>query len=95
MNNKDREIEYHTSNALNLTNDLINSLNHDPKRKIAIAIKNAMHSHDLSVRKLADKIEDTSHPQIIRITNRSNYNIDTLIKVLNALNLEIEIKPKI
>ncbi|MFS8602499.1 hypothetical protein LRO89_07820 [Priestia megaterium] len=87
--------EHSTSNAFKLLPDsFINDLDNDPKRKISMAIKDAMKSQDLSIRKLADKMESTSHPQIVRVTSRANYNIDTLIKILDTLNLEIEVKPK-
>lgn len=49
---------------------------------------------NISIRKLAKNV-GLKHPQIIRITSGdANYNIDTLLKVLIGLNLEVEIKPK-
>jgi HTH-type transcriptional regulator / antitoxin HipB len=61
------------------------------KEDIASAIKKSMSDKGLSIRKLAEMI-GVKHPQVVRVTNGSNYNIDTLIKVLNALDLKIEIK---
>lgn len=65
-----------------------------PKQVIADAVREGMHNKRLSLRKAADKIEGMSFPQIARITSGENYNIDTLLKVLNVLDLEIQIKPK-
>lgn len=65
-----------------------------PKQMISEAVREGMYSKRLSLRKTADKIEGMSFPQISRITSGENYNIDTLLKVLNALDLEIQIKPK-
>ncbi|MDH4422636.1 hypothetical protein QEZ44_14585 [Bacillus cereus] len=65
-----------------------------PKQKISEAVREGMHTKHLSLRKTADKIEGMSFPQIARITSGENYNIDTLLKVLNVLDLEIQIKPK-
>ncbi|WP_459500477.1 hypothetical protein [Bacillus sp. C1] len=65
-----------------------------PKQVISEAVREGMYSKRLSLRKTADKIEGMSFPQIARITSGENYNIDTLLKVLHALELEIEIKAK-
>jgi len=65
-----------------------------PKQKISEAVREGMHNKHLSLRKAADKIEGMSFTQIARITSGENYNIDTLLKVLNVLDLEIQIKPK-
>ncbi|MEC2252196.1 MULTISPECIES: XRE family transcriptional regulator [Bacillus] len=64
-----------------------------PKLKIINAIKDGLDKNKLSVRKLAEKV-NLKHPQIIRVTNGKNYNVDTLLKILDGLDLEIEIKPK-
>ncbi|MCM3008471.1 hypothetical protein BLL41_21815 [Bacillus sp. FMQ74] len=64
-----------------------------PKLKITNAIKEGLEKNKLSVRKLAEKV-NLKHPQIIRVTNGKNYNVDTLLKILDGLDLEIEIKPK-
>lgn len=65
-----------------------------PKQVIADAVREGMDNKRLSLRKAADKIEGMSFPQIARITSGENYNIDTLLKVLNVLDLEVQIKPK-
>lgn len=63
------------------------------KMKIISSLKDGLESNNISIRKLAEKV-NMKHPQIIRITSGENYNIETLIKVLDALNLEIVIKKK-
>ncbi|WP_257156100.1 helix-turn-helix domain-containing protein [Bacillus thuringiensis] len=65
-----------------------------PKHNIAKSIKVAIDEQNLSLRKLAAKIEGISYPQISRVTSKENYNIDTLLKILDGLNLELIIKPK-
>lgn len=64
-----------------------------PKLKIINAIKEGLDKNKLSVRKLAEKV-NLKHHQIIRVTNGLNYNVDTLLKILDGLDLEIEIKPR-
>jgi HTH-type transcriptional regulator/antitoxin HipB len=64
-----------------------------PKLNITDQIKAALEKKELSIRKLANNI-GLKHPQIIRVTSANNYNIDTLLKILDGLDLEIEIKPK-
>ncbi|WP_257145848.1 helix-turn-helix domain-containing protein [Priestia megaterium] len=65
-----------------------------PKHAIAKAIKVAIDHQNLSIRKLSDKIEGMSHPQISRVTSKENYNINTLLKILDALDLELTVRPK-
>lgn len=64
-----------------------------PKLEITRSIKNAVGKQNITVRKLAEKA-GMKHPQIVRVTSCENYTIDTLLKVLDALNLSIEIKEK-
>jgi len=64
-----------------------------PKLEIVKQIRNALDKNKISIRKLAKKV-GLRHPQIIRVTSANNYNIDTLLKILDGLDLEIEIKPK-
>ena len=63
------------------------------KLNITRKIKEGLEKKDLSVRKLAKNI-GLQHPQIVRVTSANNYNIDTLLKILDGLDLEIEIKSK-
>jgi HTH-type transcriptional regulator / antitoxin HipB len=64
-----------------------------PKLNITEKIKEGLDNKKLSVRKLAENI-GLKHPQIIRVTSSKNYNIDTLLRILDGLDLEIEIKQK-
>lgn len=65
-----------------------------PKHAIAKAIKVAIDDQDLSIRRLSQKIEGMSHPQISRVISKENYNINTLLKILDVLDLELTIRPK-
>lgn len=65
----------------------------EAKSIISKAIKSEIKNKNLSVRKLAESIE-MKHPQVVRVTNGENYNIDTLLKILDGLGLEIIIKEK-
>lgn len=65
-----------------------------PKVEISKSIEEACKAQNISIRKLADKV-GLKHPQIIRVTSGDhNYNIETLLKILDGLNLEIKIVPK-
>ena len=61
------------------------------KLEISNVIKSTMKEKGLTVRSLAENIE-MKHPQVIRVTGGNNYHIDTLMKILDGLDLEIEIK---
>lgn len=65
-----------------------------PKLRISRTVANAMVEQDVSMRQLAEKIGNMKHPQIHRITSGKNYNIDTLLRVLNGLGLELIIQKK-
>jgi DNA-binding phage protein len=65
-----------------------------PKQHIAKSIKFEIGQKNLSLRKLSAKIDGMSYSQISRVTSRENYNIDTLLKILDALNLELVIRSK-
>jgi HTH-type transcriptional regulator / antitoxin HipB len=64
------------------------------KKYIAMSINNQMFFKNLSLRDTAALIDNFSHPQLARITTGKNYNIDTLLKVLDVLDLEIVITRK-
>lgn len=64
-----------------------------PKMEIVKAIENAISEKKISIRKLAAQI-GWKHPQVIRITSGENYNIDSLLKLLDALDLKIVIEKK-
>ena len=65
-----------------------------PKQLIAEEVRQGLKDKHLSLRKAANRVEGMSFPQIARITAGENYNIDTLLKVLNILDLEIKIVPR-
>ncbi|MBD8497890.1 helix-turn-helix domain-containing protein [Paenibacillus arenosi] len=65
-----------------------------PKMEITRCIKNELGERNLSIRKLADEV-GMKHPQIIRVTSGENYNIETLLKILDALDLEIVLQKRV
>jgi len=64
-----------------------------PKIEIATAIRNEVKAQHLTIRKLAGEV-GMKHPQILRVTGGENYNIETLLKILDALDLQIVIQRK-
>lgn len=66
-----------------------------PKAKLEIskAITKELENNKYTVREFAEMVE-MNHPQIIRVTSGKNYNIDTLLKILDGLNLQITIQPR-
>lgn len=65
----------------------------EPKLKISKAIKEQLDQKELSIRGLGRNLE-MKHQQIVRVTSGENYNIDTLLKILDGLDLEITLQPK-
>ena len=65
-----------------------------PKLEITKSIKEAIAKKNTNIRKLAEKA-GMQHPQIVRVTSCENYTIDTLLKILDALDLTIAIKEKV
>lgn len=63
------------------------------KQKISKSILHEAFNQSKSMRQVAREI-GMKHPQILRVTGGNNYNIDTLVKILDGLNLEITIQPK-
>lgn len=64
------------------------------KLNISFKIKKELQKRKISIRQLAENI-GLKHPQIVRITNAdNNYNINTLLKILDGLDLEITIQNK-
>lgn len=63
------------------------------KLNISNSIKEQIKKRHISVRDLAVKV-NLKHPQIIRVTNGENYNIDTLTKILDGLDLELVVQKK-
>jgi len=64
-----------------------------PKQRIVQAITETLAEQKMSIRKLAEQAE-MKHPQIIRITQGKNYEIETLLRILDVLDMEIQIKKK-
>lgn len=88
MENKKDAVE---SSAFKLVSEeYIQEIENDFKRKVSIAIKNRLKQKGMSIRDLAEAI-DTSHPVVVRVTKQHNYNIDTLLKMLKVLDLDLEI----
>lgn len=65
-----------------------------PKQIISEAVRDGLEDNNFSLRKAAKKIAGMSYPQISRVTSGENYNINTLLKILDVLNLELKIVPK-
>ncbi len=72
-----------------------------PKFEISKKIRDALNKKGLSLRKVSNIINDmkiddykASYSQIARVTSGENYNINTLLKILDVLDLEITIKSK-
>ncbi|WP_066400354.1 hypothetical protein [Neobacillus mesonae] len=65
-----------------------------PKKAISDAVRNGLKEKDLSLRKAAELREGMSYTQISRVTSGENYNIDTLLKILDILDLKLEIIKK-
>lgn len=65
-----------------------------PKRLIAHKVKETLKQKNLTYREACENIDNFSYTQLSRITCATNYNIETLLKALDALGLEIEIKQK-
>jgi transcriptional regulator with XRE-family HTH domain len=66
----------------------------EQKLIISSAIYEKMKEKELSVRKLAKNIDGIGSAQISRILNGKNYNITTILKILDYLELELYIKKK-
>lgn len=65
----------------------------EPKFYISKQIEQALNEKEMSLRQLAKEI-NMHHPQIVRVTSIKNYNIDTLLRILDGLDLEIVVKRK-
>lgn len=62
-----------------------------PKLSISKAIKEGMQEKEWTVRGLGEQI-GMKHPQIVRVTSGENYNIDTLLKILDGLDLQLVVQ---
>ena len=64
-----------------------------PREKIIQAIRLKLKQDDKSVRELSREIGFQS-PQVFRVLRGCNCSLDTLLTILNGLDLEIVIQPK-
>jgi HTH-type transcriptional regulator / antitoxin HipB len=67
---------------------------HIPKRNISKTIRDLLKEQNLTYRQACEKIEDLNYTQFTRVTSGANYTIETLLKTLDGLGLEMEIKRK-
>jgi transcriptional regulator with XRE-family HTH domain len=67
------------------------------KQKLIISsiIFEKMKEKELSIRKLAQNIEGVGPAQISRILHGENYNIMTLLKILDFLELDLDFKDRV
>lgn len=66
----------------------------DSKKMIGEMVKDGIKENGTSIRQFAETVK-MNHPQVFKILKgERNYNIDTLLTVLDALNLEIVIQKK-
>ena len=59
------------------------------RKHIAEQVKRRMVEQDLSIFKLAGNLDGVGPAQVHRVVRGQNYTIDTLIKILEYLNLEL------
>ena len=64
------------------------------KGKISKVVYSRMKEKRVTMKKISDEIEGIGTAQVSRIVHGENYNIQTLIKVLDYLGLDIDIVPK-
>ncbi|MGM0789909.1 hypothetical protein ABXS71_02545 [Bacillus infantis] len=66
------------------------------KQKLIIssAIYEKMKENEISIGKLTKNIEGMGPAQITRVLHGENYNIMTLLKILDYFELELEVKSK-
>ena len=65
-----------------------------PKQNIARAIREQLKEKDLTYRKAAGLMDDLNFTHFTRVTSGTNYTIDTLLKTLFVLDLELVLKKK-
>lgn len=67
--------------------------NKNIKKHIAEMVKAELTARNLSIRAFEEVIGE-NRQKIMRVTNENNYNMDTLVKILDNLDLELTISPK-
>ncbi|BEU14806.1 HTH DNA binding protein [Bacillus phage CM1] len=66
---------------------------HKTKLNISDTLRSEIHQQETTTRKLASEV-GLHQPQISKVLTGTNYQIDTLIKVLDGLDLEIQLVKK-
>ncbi|MBX9970700.1 hypothetical protein H7K06_24525 [Priestia aryabhattai] len=79
-------------NVLNIPKEL--KILEKEKLKISEEVYKQLKMRRLSMKKVSDNIEGLGVAQVSRIMNGENYNINTLLKVLDFLELEIKVVSK-
>lgn len=65
-----------------------------PKKKISNLVKQTLKDRELTYRQACERIEGLNYTQLSRVTSGTNYTIDTLLTVLDVLDIELEVKKK-
>ncbi|WP_186579801.1 hypothetical protein [Aquibacillus kalidii] len=65
-----------------------------PKQNISDAIFQVMQQRNLSLEELTENIDGMNVEQVNQVTAGEDYSMEALLKVLDAVDLEIEIKPR-
>lgn len=68
-------------------------MTNNTKHHIAEMVKAELAVRNLSIREFEGIIGE-NRQKIMRVTNENNYNIDTLVKILDELDLELTITNK-
>ncbi|MEH7085700.1 hypothetical protein V7139_23595, partial [Neobacillus drentensis] len=64
------------------------------KLEISSVIYEKMKEHNYSIGRLANQIEGIGPAQITRVLHGENYNVMTLLKILDFFEFELQIKDK-
>ncbi|MED1863960.1 hypothetical protein P4V41_10910 [Fictibacillus nanhaiensis] len=66
----------------------------EKKLILSSVIYKKMKENEISIRKLAKNIDGMGAAQISRVLHAENYNIMTILKILDYFDLELDIKNK-
>ncbi len=66
----------------------------EQKRQISEKVWSELNERGLSIRQTALNIEGIGAAQVSRVLHGENYNIETLLKILNYLDLKLEVLPR-
>lgn len=64
-----------------------------PKFEISKALKEQLDNKGKTIRGLAKEV-GMKHHQIIRVTSGENYTVNTLLRILDGLDMELVARPK-